>query len=129
MGGSSFEQRIEDQLFSWDGWIWSIVTFVFVILISFAISSADSRFTLLPIILLMLPIYIMWVIYYSIPEIKIGNSILFSRKNVSVRRQLSFGKAIARTFSKEMIKNSPQGAMIIGMFFLLLIFLILSPII
>ncbi|OLS23373.1 MAG: hypothetical protein HeimC2_26840 [Candidatus Heimdallarchaeota archaeon LC_2] len=127
-GGSSLDKRIEDQLFSWYGWIWSIVAFAFVILISFAISSTDGRFERLPIILLVIfPIYILWVVYYSIPEIKIGNSVLFSRKSVSVRRQLSFGKALARTFSREMIKNSPQGAMVIGIFLLLLIFLILSP--
>lgn len=127
-GGASLDKRIEDQLFSWYGWIWSIVAFAFVILISFAISSSDGRFALLPIILLVIfPIYILWVIYYSIPEIKIGNSVLFSRKSVSVRRQLSFGKALARTFSREMIKNSPQGAMVIGIFLLVLIFLIFSP--
>lgn len=126
--GSSFEKRIEDQLFSWYGWIWSIIAFAFVILISFAISSSDGRFSLLPFVLLIIfPFYIFWIIYYSIPEIKIGSSIIFSRKDVSVRRQLSFGKAIARTFSREMIRNSPEGAMIIGFFLLLLLYVIFSP--
>ncbi|MCE7736391.1 MAG: hypothetical protein GPJ54_16040 [Candidatus Heimdallarchaeota archaeon] len=124
-----FGSQIEGQIFSWYGYMWSIIAFAFVILISFAISSSDGRFTLLPIILLIaFPFYIFWIIYNAIPEIKIGNRIIFSRDDISIRKQLSFGKAIARTFSREMIKNSPEGAMIIGLFLLLLLYIVLSPI-
>ena len=73
------------------------------------------------------PFYIFWIIYNTIPEVKIGDRIIFLRRDISIRRQLSFGKAIARTFSREMIKNSPQGALIIGLFFLLFIYLLISP--
>lgn len=123
-----FGSQIEGQIFSWYGYMWSIIAFGFVILISFVISSSDSRFSLLPFILLIaFPFYIFWIIYNAIPEIKIGNRIIFSRDNVSIRKQLSFGKAIARTFSREMIKNSPEGAIVIGLFLLLLFYLVLSP--
>ncbi len=125
---SGFGSQIEGQIFSWYGYMWSIIAFGFVILISFVISSSDSRFSLLPFILLIaLPFYIFWIVYNAIPEIKIGQRIIFSRDNLSIRRQLSFGKAIARTFSRQMIKNSPEGAIVIGLFLLLLTYLIISP--
>lgn len=123
-----FGSQIEGQIFSWYGYMWSIIAFTFLILISFAISSTNSSFLLVPIVLLIaFPFYIFWVIYNAIPEVKIGNTTIFSRKDVSIRKQMSFGKAIGRTFSREMIKNSPEGAIVIGLFLLLLGYLILSP--
>ncbi|MDH5402580.1 MAG: hypothetical protein OEY49_08825 [Candidatus Heimdallarchaeota archaeon] len=119
---------IENQVQTWYGWFWSIITYLFVIIISFLISQADSRFRLLPILLIIgFPFFLYWAIINSIPEIKIGNKILFSKNDLSIRNQLSFGSTIARTFSKEMIRNSPEGAAIIGLFIILLLYVLISP--
>ncbi|MHA2275175.1 MAG: hypothetical protein ACXAC2_05385, partial [Candidatus Kariarchaeaceae archaeon] len=125
---ANFANKLESQIFSWYGYMWSIIVFAFVILISFAISGRDGRFTLLPLLLLVIfPFYILWIIYNAIPEIKIGSWTVISRDTVSIRKQMSFGKAVAKTFSREMIKNSPEGAAIIGFFLLLLLYVIVAP--
>jgi gas vesicle protein len=124
----NFATKLESQIFSWYGYFWSIIVFGLVILISFAISARDGRFTLLPIILLIaFPLYILWIVYNAVPEIKIGSWTILSRETISIRKQLSFGKAVARTFSREMIKNSPEGAAIIGVIILILLYVIIAP--
>ena len=121
-------EGIEQQIYSWYGWFWSVIAYVFIIMISFIISSADNRFKFLPIVLSIgFPFYLFYAMINSIPEIKIGRWVVFSRKDVSLRQQLSFGKAITKAFSTEMIKNSPVGALIIGLFLILLLWVIISP--
>lgn len=127
-GVSGLERSIEDHLFSWVGWFYSIFAYMIVIIISFVIAASDTRFWPLPIVMLIgFPFYIFWAIINTIPEIKIGNRVLFSKSDLSLQRQFSFGRAVARTFSREMIRNSPEGAAFIGLFFLILLFVILSP--
>jgi len=121
-------RRMEDQVRSWYGWFWSTITYGFIIILSFMIASSDRRFSLLPIILLIgFPFYLYYAIINSIPEIKIGNRVIFSRKNLSVRQQLSFTKQVARVFSTEMLKNSPMGSFLILAFLILLAYVVISP--
>lgn len=125
---SGFANDLEKQLFSWEGWIWSIMGYVIIIFLAFTISSANSKFSLLPIILLIgFPLYILWMLYNIVPNVSIAGHKIISRDQVSLRNQLSFGKAIAKTFGREMWKNSPEMAIIITLFFILLIYAILSP--
>ena len=121
-------QNFERQVQTWTGWFWSTIAYGFVIILSFVISSSDSRFTLLPIILLIgFPFFLYYAIINSIPEIKIGNRVIFSRKNLSFQQQLTFTKQVARTFSREMLENSPVGAFFIFAFVILLIFVLIRP--
>ncbi|MHA2502609.1 MAG: hypothetical protein ACXAE3_07060, partial [Candidatus Kariarchaeaceae archaeon] len=121
-------RSLENQAVVWYGWFWSTIAYMFIIMISFAITSADPRFRLLPIILLVgFPFFLYTAVVSSIPEIRIGNRVLFSRHDLSLRNQLTFTARVARAFSREMIEASPVGAFLIYSFLILLVIVLVGP--
>lgn len=120
--------KIDDQINIWRGWFYSTVTYLLIIIITFMISSFDSRFTILAWILAIgFPFFLLKAIVNSIPEIKIGNKTIFSRKDISYRDQLTFTSTIFRMFSREVLENHPYLAGILGLFILILIYVIIAP--
>ncbi len=119
---------IDEQIEIWQGWFYGGIVYVFVIIISFMIAVQDSRFTILAWILLIgFPFFVFKGIVNSIPEVKIGNRVIFSRQNFSYRDQLSFTSTVFKGFSKEMYRANPQAASILIVFIIFLIFITLRP--
>lgn len=119
---------LEKQIDVWQGWFWGTVVYVSLIIISFMIATTDTRFRLLPWVLAIgFPFYAFKALINSIPEIKFGNNVVFSKKDITIRDQLSFSSTVFRVFSKELFRNNPKGAAILTIFTIFLLYVLLSP--
>lgn len=119
---------LERQIEVWQGWFWGTVVYIFIIIVSFMIATSDPRFRLLPWVLVVgFPFYLIKAIINSIPEIKIGNTVILSRKDISIRDQLSFSSTVVRMFSTELYRKNPKGAAILTIFILILLYILISP--
>lgn len=119
---------LERQIEVWQGWFWGTVVYIFIIIVSFMIATSDPRFKLLPwLLVIVFPFYLIKAIVNSIPEIKIGNTVIISRKDISIRDQLSFSSTVVRMFSMELYRKNPKGAAILTIFVLILMYILISP--
>lgn len=122
--------RIEDtslpeQVYysSW-AWFWAMILGIFLIFTLMIMTFVNPKFILFNILLLIaIPFWIIWCLIHMIPEIKIFGFTIFSRKQLSLRRQLSLGKEIARLFSRQFYQESPE---IFFIFYAFIVFIVLA---
>ena len=118
-----------DKLYySIESWFWAMIFLVFICIIIFIFSLTNSvnnpKFLLLGLLsLLAIPFLVLWCLIHMIPTIKIFGITIFDRHKLSLRRQLSIGKEIARLFTKEFLEESPMFAFL---FFTFLVIFVLS---
>ncbi|MHA2225390.1 MAG: hypothetical protein ACXAC8_09310 [Candidatus Hodarchaeales archaeon] len=129
---SAVETRIadtstpEEVYFSTWAWFWVMIFSVFICLMIFIFSLSNSKFLLMGLLaLIAIPFLIVWCLIHMIPTIKIFGFTIFDRHQLSLRRQLSVGKEIARFFSREFLQESPLIAFLLFSFILIFIFSVL----
>ncbi|MHA2074729.1 MAG: hypothetical protein ACXACU_16345 [Candidatus Hodarchaeales archaeon] len=114
----------EDVYYSTWAWLWAMVFSVIICLAIFMVSLTNPKFLLMGILaLIAMPFLVIWCLIHTIPTIKIFGFTIFDRHKLSLRRQLSLGKEIARVFSREFLDESP---MIAFLFFAFVVIFILS---
>jgi hypothetical protein len=118
-----------DKLYySIESWFWAMIFLVFICIIIFLFSLTygvtNPKFLLIGLLsLLAIPFVVLWCLIHMIPTIKIFGITIFDRHKLSLRRQLSIGKEIARLFTKEFLEESPIFAFL---FFTFLVIFVLS---
>ncbi|MFX0204969.1 MAG: hypothetical protein ACFFDT_03220 [Candidatus Hodarchaeota archaeon] len=113
----------EDIYFSTWAWFWAMIFSVFICLAIFMVGIANPRFILVgALALIALPFIVIWCLIHMVPTIKIFGFTIFDRRRLSLRRQLSLGKEIARLFSREFLQESPIIAFFIFAFFVIFLF-------
>lgn len=116
----------EEIYFSTWAWFWAMLFSVFICFSIFLFSIVNSRFFLLGLLaLIALPFTVIWCLIHMIPTVKIFGFTIFDRRKLSLRRQLSLGKEIARLFSREFLQESPLIAFFIFAFFVIFLFSLL----
>ncbi|UCE14047.1 MAG: hypothetical protein JSV04_02445 [Candidatus Heimdallarchaeota archaeon] len=129
---TSFESRMadtstpEELYYSTWTWFWMMIFSIFVCLTVFLFCLTDPRFVLVGfLVLLAMPFIVIWCLIHMVPTIKIFGFTIFDRRQLSLRRQLSVGKEIARFFSREFLQESPIIAFFIFAFMVMFLFAIL----
>ena len=116
----------EDIYFSTWAWFWAMIFGVFVCFAIIMVGIANPRFILVgALALIALPFIVIWCVIHMVPTIKIFGFTIFDRRRLSLRRQLSLGKEIARLFSREFLQESPIIAFFIFAFFVIFLFALL----
>jgi cation transport ATPase len=116
----------EDVYFSTWAWFWAMIFSAFVCLVIFMVGITNPRFFLVGVLaLIALPFIVIWCLIHMVPTIKIFGFTIFDRHRLSLRRQLSLGKEIARLFSREFLQESPIIAFFIFAFFVIFLFSLL----
>lgn len=119
----------EEIYYSTWGWFWAMIFSVFICFFIFMVSLTNSR--LIPVGLLSLfamPFLVIWCLIHMIPTITIFGFTIFDRHKLSLRRQLTIGKEIARLFSREFLEESPIFAFLFFAFIVIFILSILMAI-
>ena len=116
----------EEIYFSTWAWFWAML-FSVIVCFSIAIFSiVNTRFIFVGLFaLIALPFAVIWCLIHMIPTVKIFGFTIFDRHKLSLRRQLSLGKEIARLFSREFLQESPLIAFFIFAFFVVFLFALL----
>jgi len=116
----------EDIYFSTWAWFWAMIFSVFVCLTIFMVGITNPRFILVgALAMIALPFIVIWCLIHMVPTIRIFGFTIFDRRRLSLRRQLSLGKEIARLFSREFLQESPIIAFFIFAFFVIFLFALL----
>ncbi len=116
----------EEVYFSTWAWFWAMIFSGFGCLIIFMVGITTPNFFLVGVLaLIALPFIVIWCLIHMIPTIKIFGFTVFDRRKLSLRRQLSLGKEIARVFSREFLQESPIIAFFIFAFFVIFLFALL----
>lgn len=133
---TSFKSRVKDTsspqelYYSTWGWFWAMIFSAFICLFIFMISLTNSKLILVGLLsLLAMPFVVIWCLIHMIPSITIFGFTIFDRHKLSLRRQLTIGKEIARLFSREFLKESPIFAFLFFAFVVIFILSILMAII
>ncbi|WP_455139859.1 hypothetical protein [Candidatus Hodarchaeum mangrovi] len=120
----------EELYFSAWNWFCLMIFGVFFSLIIFIFSLGNPKFLLVGLLaLIAIPFIVIWCLTHMVPTIKIFGFTVFDRDQLSVRRQLSIGKEIARFFSREFLQESPMIAFFIFLFILIFILALMSAIV
>ena len=121
----------ENVYYSTTAWFWAMFFVIIICLFLFFSGIMNPRFFLMGLLaLLAMPFLVVWCLIHMIPTIRIFGFTVFDRNQLSLRRQLTVGKEIARFFTREFLEESPTFAFIMFMFllfFLLSIFFALVP--
>jgi len=112
----------EELYFSTWAWFWTMLFVIFICLSFFMFSLTNPRFILVGLLVLVaLPFLVVWCLIHMVPSIRILGFTIFDRRKLSLRRQLSVGKEIARFFSREFLQEDPIIAFFIFAFFAIFI--------
>lgn len=107
----------ENIYYSTWAWFWAMIFGIFGCLILFTMGISNPKFFLVGLLaLLAVPFVIIWCLIHMIPTIKIFGFTVFDRRSLSLQRQLSLGKEIARLFSREFLHESPTFAFLLFAF-------------
>jgi hypothetical protein len=121
----------EDVYYSTTAWFWAMFFVVIICLSLFFSGFMYPRFFFMGLLaLIAMPFLVVWCLIHMIPTVRILGFTVFDRSQLSLRRQLSVGKEIARFFTREFLEESPTFAFILFMFilfFLMSIFFAIVP--
>ena len=121
----------ETVYYSTTAWFWAMFFVIIICLSLFFSGIMYPRFFLMGLLaLIAMPFLVVWCLIHMIPTIRIFGFTVFDRSQLSLRRQLTVGKEIARFFTREFLQESPIFAFILFMFilfFLLSIFFAFLP--
>ena len=117
MTGTSNPEQVIGTMYSYFAAFW-IGTFISMIAILFLLPNQKTWFLAI-LIIIAWPFWAVFCLFMMIPEVKIFGVTIFSRKNLSLRQSVSFGKRLLYAFSREFYRSNPT------MFTFLLVYLIL----
>ncbi len=120
----------EDIYFSTWAWFWAMIFVVFICLSIFIFSLVNFRFIFVGLLaLIAMPFLVIWCLIHMVPTIKIFGFTIFDRRRLSLRRQLTVGKEIARIFSREFLQESPIIAFLVFSFLIIFVFAVIIALI
>ena len=109
--------RPEEVYYSTMAWFWAMMFTILICLTLFIYGiTAPKLFFIGLLALIAMPFLVIWCIIHMIPTVKFFGFTIFDRRQLSLRRQLSVGKEIARFFTREFLQESPEFAFILFMF-------------
>jgi hypothetical protein len=109
--------RPEEVYYSTMAWFWAMMFTILICFTLFFYGIASPKFFLVGLLALLgMPVLVIWCVIHMIPTIKIFGFTVFDRRQLSLRRQLSVGKEIARFFTREFLQESPEFAFMLFMF-------------
>ena len=119
--------RPEEVYYSTVAWFWAMVFTIIICPTLFLYGIVTPKFFFVGLLALVaMPFLVVWCIIHMIPTVKIFGFTIFDRRQLSLRRQLSVGKEIARFFTREFIQESPEFAfflfLFLGLFLLSVLF-------
>jgi hypothetical protein len=119
-----------DQVYySTTAWFWAMFFVIIICLSLFFSGIMYPRFFFMGLLaLLAMPFLVIWCLIHMIPTIRIFGFTVFDRSQLSLRRQLSVGREIARFFTREFLEESPIFAFLLFMFMLMFILSILMAV-
>ncbi len=113
----------DEVYYSSTAWFWMMFFIVIICLTLFFYGIFQPKFFLMGLLaFLAMPFLIIWCLIHMIPTIRIFGFTVFDRSQLSLRRQLSVGKEIARFFTREFLEESPVFAFFIFLFILVFVF-------
>ncbi len=123
----AFQQAVHDRVestsspeevyYSTMAWFWAMMFTILICITLFFYGIAVSKFFFIGLLaLLAMPFLVIWCVIHMIPTVKIFGFTIFDRRQLSLRRQLSVGKEIARFFTREFLQESPEFAFILFVF-------------
>lgn len=116
----------EEVYYSTMAWFWAMMFTILICIVIFIYGITEPKFFFVGLLaLLAMPFLVIWCLIHMIPTIKILGFTIFDRKQLSLRRQLSIGKEIARFFTREFFQDSPEFAFLMFMFIALFLMAIL----
>ncbi len=114
----------DEVYYSTTAWFWAMFFVIIICATLFLYGLMNSRFLLVGLLaLIAMPFLTIWCLIHMIPTIRVFGFTVFNRNQLSLRRQLSLGKEIARFFSREFLVESPTFAFL---FFLFLFIFVMS---
>lgn len=118
-GDHSSPEQIIGTMYSyfvafWVGTIISAIAFVMLL-------PSPKTWFLAVMIIIAWPFWAVFCLVMMIPEVRIFGVTIFSRRNLSLRQSVSFGKRILYTFSREFYQSNPTMATILFFYLLLVI--------
>ena len=123
--------RPEEVYYSTMAWFWAMIFTIFICIMLFLYGLGAPKFFLVGLLaLIAMPFLVVWCIIHMIPTVQLFGFTIFDRRQLSLRRQLSVGKEIARFFTREFIQESPEFAFILFVFaalFILSLFFAFVP--
>ena len=121
----------EEVYYSTMAWFWAMMFTILVCITLFIYGITAPKFFFIGLLaLLAMPFLAIWCIIHMIPTVKLFGFTIFDRRQLSLRRQLSVGKEIARFFTRDFLQESPEFAFILFMFvalFLISLFFAFQP--
>ncbi|PWI47643.1 hypothetical protein CEE45_10780 [Candidatus Heimdallarchaeota archaeon B3_Heim] len=116
----------EGVYYSTTAWFWAMFFVIIICLALFFSGFMYPRLFLVGLLaLLAMPFLVIWCLTHMIPTLRIFGITVFDRNQLSLRRQLTVGKEIARFFTREFLEESPIFAFFLFMFLLIFILSIL----
>jgi hypothetical protein len=119
----------EEVYYSTTAWFWSMFFVIMICVTLFLYGLMNPRFLLLGFLsLIAMPFLVVWCLIHMIPTVRVFGFTIFDRNQLSLRRQLTLGKEIARFFSREFLEESPLFAFLLFTFILIFILTLITAI-
>ena len=119
--------RPEEVYYSTMAWFWAMMFTILICLTLFIYGVTAPKFFFIGLLaLLAMPFLVIWCIIHMIPTVKLFGFTIFDRRQLSLRRQLSVGKEIARFFTREFLQESPEFAFFLFLFIVIFLMALLS---
>jgi hypothetical protein len=108
------------------GTMWSYFTAfwlgIFISMFAILILLPNPKTSFLAILIIIaLPFWAVFCFIMMVPDVKIFGVTVFSRRNLSLRKSVSFGKRIVYAFSKEFFRQNPTMATFLFVYLFLII--------
>ena len=117
----------EEMYYSTTAWFWTMIFIIMICVTFFFYGFVNTRFLFVGLLaLIAMPFLVIWCIIHMIPTVKIFGFTVFDRHQLSLRRQLSVGKEIARFFTREFLQESPEFAFFLFLFIVVFLMALLS---
>lgn len=111
--GTILVEALEKRFSEWMGSFYNILVYLFCTSVAFLISLINGDY--IPLALTMFavfPIYLWFTFLFSIPEITLNGRVVFSRKDLTLKKQIQLARSLFIFFMRQLYENSKIGIMI-----------------
>lgn len=120
-------KTIESTFDEWMGSFYNILIYLLCTTIAFLAGIVNPYVRFLPIAMFIIfPGYLYLTFIYSIPELKVDGEIVFSRKDLTFRRQIRLARSLFSFFLRQLYENSKRGLVILAGFLIFLLIVLLN---
>ena len=108
---------MEERFTEWMGSFYNILIYLFCTTTAFLAAIINPGVRALPITMFVLfPLYLWFTFLYSIPDITINNQTIFSRRDLTIRKQITLARSLFEFFLRQLYDNSKHGLVIMASF-------------